>query len=93
MAPALWFLGYERDPRLPKESSWWVKNVFKEFMVTCDVFCYKPSLTGVSDSVSTLEKELWTELFPGKPQVSSDVILDYLLNRQAEEVLGGPKGV
>ena len=70
-----------------------MENVFKEFMTTCDIFCYKPSLTGVRDAVSTLEHELWRMLFPGRPQVSSDVILDYLLNKQAEEVLGGPKGV
>ena len=93
VAPALWFLGYERDPRLPKEPSWWVENVFKEFMATCDIFCYKPSLTGVKDAVSTLEHELWRTLFPGRPQVSSDVILDFLLSKHAEEVLGGPKGV
>jgi len=70
-----------------------VENVYSQFMHICDCFCYKPILVGVGDSVATLEKDTWAALFPMKPQVSSDVILDFLLNRSAEEVFGGIRGI
>jgi len=73
---------WRKDPRLSKDVSWWVNNIFKEFMKECVVFCYIPELAGVVTPRMEMEKELWRQIGTGK-FIVADRILDYLLNLEA----------
>ena|GEM_PF-2046189 len=89
ISPSLWYVDYNKDPRLRKELSWWVNEVYAPLMKDCPVLCYKPNLIGIDPTTVEAEKETWKELNPLGSMVSSDVILDFLLNYHAAKILKG----
>ena len=87
MAPSAWFVNIDRDPRLPKTPEWWVENIFKPFMATCQIFCFIPQLIGVKKKLPAMEQEAWKVVNPSGPVVPADRIMDFLSNESVKEVL------
>lgn len=72
-----------RDPRFPRDVSWWVETVFKEMMRECIIFCYIPDFAGVTTKRVEEEKQLWRTIGTGK-FIIADRIIDYLLNLEVK---------
>lgn len=91
IVPSIWYLGYSKDPRIRHTKDWWVKQISGAFMESCDVLCTKPNLVGVATDIIDLEKALWKKLCFGKPEITSDAILDFLLNYNVKGILDGTR--
>jgi len=72
-----------KDPRFSKDISWWVENIFVEYMKDCVIFCYIPDFAGVTTSRMEQEKALWRSLGQTK-FIIADRIIDYLLNLESK---------
>lgn len=83
VCPTLMTAGWEGDPSFAKKDAvWWVENVNAAFMAICDVFCY---LRREGERVEA-ERRLWRKT-SGGDEVPADMIMDYLLRKNAEAIL------
>ena len=79
--------GEWRDPRIPRDITWWVRRIYKPIMEDCKIFCMMPMPAGVRSERVKLERAAWREVGDGR-FIMSEVIVDYLLNMNVERVLG-----
>lgn len=77
ICPILFTHDWQKDPRFSKKLEWWIDNVFKIYMIDCEIFCYVPTLVGVKSDRMELEKNLWKVIGDGKFFIA-DRILDIL---------------
>lgn len=78
VCPVLSMENWDKDPRLPSDDDWWVKNYLVEFMKNCEEFVYVPEMIGTKDNRVEIEKELWRTIGNGR-FISSDVVIKHLL--------------
>jgi hypothetical protein len=87
ICPYLDVIRWSRDPRLIRESDWWVDSYLFPIMQTCDIFCYTPELAGEFSQSLHHQKNLWRSLGKKHSVVSTDTIIATLLHQTAKEVL------
>lgn len=84
VAPSIWFLRMQQDPRLVKDVEWWACNVHASFMKECDIFCFTPTLVGLAGEMMRFERDAWKKAVPKGPMVPADSIMNFLCNRRVE---------
>lgn len=78
ICPVVFYNGYEKDPRLFSSIGWWVENVYKNLMRSCDAFCLIPFYGEATHERVRMEKQAWQEVGDGGIIMESK-ILNYLL--------------
>lgn len=86
VCPYLQVIQWMKDPRLPKDTEWWVGHYFMPFIRECDLFCSLPDLAGNFSHSLESQKAIWRSL-EKHPPVTTDTVVDTILNITAKEIL------